>query len=162
NAAPIDQQVLRWDGSASAWTPMTMGNGTGTVTGVNAGAGLSGGPITTSGTLSIAAGGVTNAMLANPSLTVVAGSGMSGRGAGVWAVGTLAAGDLPSLSGSYVDLGSAQSIGGTKSFTSTVNADISGNAATVTNGVYTTGSYPNPFWITSLDGSKISGSVSSA
>lgn len=36
---------------------------------------------------------------------------------------------------------------------------ISGNAATVTNGVYTTGSYANPTWITSLAGSKISGTL---
>ncbi len=40
--------------------------------------------------------------------------------------------------------------------------NISGNAGTVTNGVYTTGSYANPGWITSLAGSKITGSVASA
>lgn len=34
---------------------------------------------------------------------------------------------------------------------------IGGNAATVTNGVYTTGSYSNPSWITSLTWSKITG-----
>jgi len=32
---------------------------------------------------------------------------------------------------------------------------ISGNAGTVTNGVYTTGSYADPTWITSLDASKV-------
>jgi hypothetical protein len=36
---------------------------------------------------------------------------------------------------------------------------IGGNAATVTNGVVTTGSYANPSWITSLDGSKITGTM---
>jgi hypothetical protein len=36
---------------------------------------------------------------------------------------------------------------------------IDGNAGTVTNGVYTTGSYTNPSWISSLDGSKLSGTV---
>jgi hypothetical protein len=41
------------------------GTGNGTVTSVASGAGLTGGPITGSGTLSIATGGVTNAMLAN-------------------------------------------------------------------------------------------------
>jgi len=55
--------------------------GTGTVTSVGSGAGLTGGPITTTGTLSIKTGGVTNAMLANPSLTVTAGTGLSGGGA---------------------------------------------------------------------------------
>jgi hypothetical protein len=54
--------------------------GAGTVTSVNSGAGLTGGPITTSGTLRIANGGVTNTMLANPSLTVGAGTGLSGGG----------------------------------------------------------------------------------
>jgi hypothetical protein len=41
------------------------GTGNGTVTSVASGAGLTGGPITGTGTLSIATGGVTNAMLAN-------------------------------------------------------------------------------------------------
>jgi hypothetical protein len=36
---------------------------------------------------------------------------------------------------------------------------IGGNAATVTNGVYTTGSYADPTWITSLAGSKITGTI---
>jgi hypothetical protein len=36
---------------------------------------------------------------------------------------------------------------------------ITGNAGTVTNGVVTTGSYADPAWITSLAGSKISGSI---
>lgn len=36
---------------------------------------------------------------------------------------------------------------------------ISGNAATVTNGVYTTATYPNPAWITSLDVSKLTGTA---
>ena len=38
--------------------------------------------------------------------------------------------------------------------------NISGNAGTVTNGVYTTASYSNPSWITSLIGSKITGDIS--
>ena len=54
---------------------------TGTVTSVGSGAGLTGGPITSSGSLGIATGGVSNAMLANPSLTVKAGTGLSGGGA---------------------------------------------------------------------------------
>ncbi len=57
------------------------GTGPGTVTSVASGAGLSGGPITGAGTLSIASAGVTNAMLQHPSLTVTAGTGLSGGGA---------------------------------------------------------------------------------
>ena len=52
----------------------------GSVTLVNTGAGLTGGPITTTGTISIATGGVTNAMLANSSVTVNPGTGLSGGG----------------------------------------------------------------------------------
>ena len=44
--------------------------------------------------------------------------------------------------------------------TGTLTGNITGNAATVTNGVYTTGSYADPSWITSLAGSKISGNIS--
>jgi hypothetical protein len=42
----------------------------------------------------------------------------------------------------------------------TYGINVSGNAATVTNGVYTSGSYADPSWITSLAGSKISGNIS--
>jgi outer membrane lipoprotein SlyB len=37
---------------------------------------------------------------------------------------------------------------------------LTGNASTVTNGVYTDGSYADPTWITSLAGSKVSGNIS--
>jgi hypothetical protein len=47
---------------------------------VTAGAGLTGGTITTSGTIGIANGGVTNAMLANAAVTVSTGSGLTGGG----------------------------------------------------------------------------------
>lgn len=57
--------------------------GVGTVTQVQTGAGLTGGPITGSGTLAIPNGGVTNAMLVNSSVTVTAGSGLAGGGATV-------------------------------------------------------------------------------
>lgn len=57
------------------------GSGDGSVTSVGSGSGLTGGPITTSGTLSIATGGVENAMLAHPSLTVTAGTDLTGGGA---------------------------------------------------------------------------------
>ena len=42
----------------------------------------------------------------------------------------------------------------------TLNQNTTGNAGTVTNGVYTTGSYADPTWITSLAGSKITGTIS--
>ena len=70
-------QILQF--LSGAWKCSSAGSGT--VTSVGSGAGLTGGPITTSGSLSIAAGGVTNGMLANSSLTVKAGTGLSGGGA---------------------------------------------------------------------------------
>ena len=54
--------------------------GAGTVTSVGTGAGLTGGPITSSGTITIANGGVTNAMLANASMTINTGTGLTGGG----------------------------------------------------------------------------------
>lgn len=60
-------QIPKWSGTV--WTCAadvdTDTNSGGTVTGVTAGAGLSGGTITTSGTIAVATGGVTSAMIAN-------------------------------------------------------------------------------------------------
>jgi hypothetical protein len=72
-------QVLQYSGTA--WVCKTLGTGTGTVTSVGSGAGLTGGPITTSGTLSIATAGVTNTMLQHSSLTLTPGTGLTGAGA---------------------------------------------------------------------------------
>jgi hypothetical protein len=54
----------------TAWVAVSGGGGGGTVFNVSSGAGLTGGPITTTGTLSIASGGVTNTMLVNSAVTV--------------------------------------------------------------------------------------------
>jgi YVTN family beta-propeller protein len=52
----------------------------GTITGVTAGGGLFGGGTTGNVSLGIPAGGVTNTMLFNPSLNVIAGAGLTGGG----------------------------------------------------------------------------------
>jgi hypothetical protein len=54
-----------------------------------------------------------------------------------------------------VKLSGDQTIAGIKTFSSTITGSISGNAGTVTNGVYTNGSYADPAWITSLSKSKV-------
>ena len=54
-----------------------------------------------------------------------------------------------------------ETISGTKTFSSTITGSVSGNAGTVTNGVYTSGSYADPSWITSLDDGKVLPSMSS-
>jgi hypothetical protein len=63
SAAPSNGQGLVWSNANSRWEPTTLGSGSGTVTQVSSGTGLSGGPITTSGTLSVdfAASGVSSA-----------------------------------------------------------------------------------------------------
>ena len=201
DAAPADQiwtlpaadgsagQVLITDGLGTlGWGT----RGTGSVTRVATGAGLTGGPITTTGTLSIATGGVTNDLLANSSLTVVAGTGLDGGGSAalggsvtlsntgvlsVSAVGPLAStggqnpaitldgivpvenGGTGSAGQNFVDLTTDQWIFGTKVFWDAIVGNITGNAGTVTNGLYTTGSYADPTWLTALAGAKIVGNV---
>ena len=62
-------EVLKWDGTS--WTPEADGSGTGTLTEIQTGTGLSGGPITTTGTISIANGGVNTTQLADGAVTDV-------------------------------------------------------------------------------------------
>ena len=51
NATPTDGQLLSWDNTNGYWKPITA-SGTGTVTSVTAGTGLTGGTITSAGTSS--------------------------------------------------------------------------------------------------------------
>ena len=74
----------------------------------------------------------------------------------------IANGGTGSASQNFVDLSSDQTIGGNKAFSQPIAGDITGNAGTVTNGLYNTGSYADPTWLTSLSGSKIAGPVASA
>lgn len=73
------KQILQFSGTV--WNCSSAG--TGTITGINtpAGSGLTGGGNSGTLTLAIAAGGVTNTMLQHSSLTVTAGTGLSGGGA---------------------------------------------------------------------------------
>jgi hypothetical protein len=122
------------------------GGSGGSVTSVNTGAGLTGGPITTSGTISIPAAGVTNTMLANPSITVQAGSGLSGGG-------TVALGGTVTLTNTASG-GTVTSVNTGAGLTGgpiTTNGTISIPAAGVTNGMLA-----NPS-ITVLAGSGLSG-----
>lgn len=61
-------QVLKWNGTT--WVPQNeTAGGTGTVTNIATGTGLAGGPITTTGTISIAANGVTATELRSDATT---------------------------------------------------------------------------------------------
>ncbi|CAB5212740.1 hypothetical protein UFOVP188_48 [uncultured Caudovirales phage] len=61
---------------------------------------------------------------------------------------------------SYNTIGAPSTLGAGASGTWSIG--ITGNAATVTNGLYSTGSYSNPSWLTSILGSIVSGAVSTA
>lgn len=111
------------------------GGGGGTVTSVNVSGGTtgltaSGGPVTTSGVITLGGAldvsnggtGAINATNARINLDVPKTDGTNATG--TWAI------------------------------------SVTGNANTVTNGVYTTGSYADPTWITSIAGSKVSGNIS--
>lgn len=131
--APVSADTfLKWNGSAFEWSAVA---GAGTVTSVSGSGGttgmtLSGGPITSSGTLTL--GG-----------TLVVANGGTGATTAADARTNL---DVPSKTGSGA--------------TGDWGINVLGNAATVTNGVYTTSSYSNPSWITSLATSKLSGTIS--
>ena len=102
--------------------------GTGTVTSIGSGAGLTGGPITGSGTLSIAAAGVTTEMLATSSLTVKAGTDLTGGG--VVALGgsttlNLDTTKVPLLSTNNTFSGS-QTVGGSMNMVGDTRVDYNG------------------------------------
>ncbi len=59
-----------------------------------------------------------------------------------------------------INLGNANTWTAMQTFSGGIAGALTGNAATVTNGVYTTGSYSDPAWITALAGSKITGGIS--
>jgi hypothetical protein len=132
--------------TAGSGISVTTGNGTitiaatgssGTVTSVDGSGGttglsLSGGPITTSGTLTLGgtlavANGGTGSTTAADARTALSVPSTTGGGAsGTWGI------------------------------------SVTGTAASVPNGVVTTSSYSDPTWITSLAGSKISGDINNA
>lgn len=58
---------------------------------------------------------------------------------------------------SIADLAAGDYSGKVTSGTYSIN--VTGNAGTVTNGVYTTGSYANPVWVTSLHADKLAGGI---
>lgn len=152
--------------------------GGGSVTSVNAtssvsGLSFSGGPITTSGTLTLAgtlavAGGGTGATTASAARTNLGATTVGNalftltspnsiRFLRINADNTVTMQDAPDF---RVSIDAPSSTGGNA--TGTWNISILGNAATVTNGVVTTGSYANPSWITSLAASKLTGAVAVA
>jgi hypothetical protein len=98
----------------------------GTVTSVATGAGLTGGVITKTGTISIATGGVTNSLLANPSITVNAGSGLSGGGTVALGGTVTLTNALPSLGGTVTSVATGTGLtGGTITSSGTLSLNTS-------------------------------------
>ena len=150
-------QVLTSNGSGSApsWSSPASGTVTSVSLTVPTGLSVAGSPITSSGTLAVtfASGysipttssqtnwdtAYTDRMKWDGGATdLVASTGRTSLGL---VIGT----DIPSVSGSGAS--------------GTWGISISGNAATVTNGLYSTGTYSNPSWLTTLAGSKITGTI---
>lgn len=131
------------------------GTGKGSVTSVSTGAGLTGGPITTSGTISIPSAGVSNSMLANSSITVKAGSGLSGGGSVALGGTVTLTNAAPSSGGTVTSVSSGTGIiGGPITNTGTLSLDtsftdaryvrISGGSLTLTGTLTTAGAVLPP------------------
>ena len=112
--------------------------------------------MTTTGTITLGTSNI-NWTQFNAGQTVVAGNGLTETSPGTLAINTAVT----------VDVNSVQSLTNktisgtfTGNITGDVTGNVSGNAGTVTNGVYTTGSYSNPSWITALGWSKITSTPS--
>ena len=120
NASPASGEVLKWNGSS--WAPASAG-GVGTVTSVASGTGLTGGPITGTGTLSLATSGVTAGTYAKVTVDTY-GRATSGT--------TLGASDLPSsidaakIGGGTID---STEFGYLNGVTSAIQTQIDGKAA---------------------------------
>jgi hypothetical protein len=137
------------------------GTGKGTVTSVDSGAGLTGGPITGSGTLSIAAGGVTNAMLENPSITVAAGTDLTGGGSVALGGATTLNLNTSALNAVYPQLAANNLFTGAQTIVNTtiISAANSSGVLQVTN-TLTSGSAPGISATTnSTDASAIRGNA---
>ncbi len=107
--------------------------GTGTVTSVSAASPLSVNNGTTTPSISLnGIVGIANGGTGIATGPTTAGQYLRSTGAGAINWGDIVAGDLPSLSGSYVDLSSDQVVGGNKIFSNLITGNISGNAATAT------------------------------
>jgi len=143
-----------WAGTSNLTTVGTIGTGTWNATTIGVAKGGTGLTSYTVGDLLYASGATSLSRLAG----VATGNALISGGVGVapsWGkidLATHVTGTLPIANLAAGDYS-------TKITSGTYGIGITGNAATVTNGVYTTGSYADPAWITSLAKAKVGLSV---
>ena len=139
--SPANGNILTYDGTNAYWKNTDLSAGTGI-------------------SVSKSATGVLTVTNSAPDQTVSISAGTGISVSGTYPSFTVTNSGVTSLTGTASQVTVSASTGGvTLSLPSTINVNTSGNAATVTNGVYTTGSYADPTWITSLAGSKITGTI---
>jgi len=142
--APANGQVLQFNGTA--WAPASAG--TGGISSVTAGTGLTGGTITTTGTIAIATGGVGSTQLASGAVTFdklsttgcLANQVLRYTGA-VWACTTLAGGNtaVPSLIANFdfeetgMTFNDTSGLGNNATFVSGLTAGAVGHTGTGAN-----------------------------
>lgn len=165
-SSPTGGQLLSYDQTNTYWRNTNLAAGTGiTVNSATNGvitvtnAGVTQATAGTGISVSASTGNVTITNTApDQTVALTAGTGISISG--TYPSFTISNAGVTALTGTANQITVSASTGSvTLSLPATINVNISGNAATVTNGVYTTGSYANPSWITSLDGSKITGTL---
>lgn len=122
NVACTNGQILIWDNTNSRWICATNSAG---VTSVGTGAGLTGGTITSTGTVSVATGGITSAMILDGTITA------ADIGTDVITASEIAANAVTSSELAANSVTSAKIVDGT-----IVDADISGVAATKITGSF--------------------------
>jgi hypothetical protein len=139
-------------GGGAGVAPSSITTGTGVVTALGVNTGSAGAFVVNGGALGTPSSGTVTNLTGTASININGTVGAT----------TATTGAFTTVSASGVITSTIAT--GTAPFTVTsttavTNLSIGGNAGTVTNGVYTTGSYADPTWITSLAGSKITGTI---